>query len=73
MSVVHFKFKNSLEYDSVTFDGLAISLSDLKKAVMFKKRMRPSDTDLQVINAQTFEGRLITLKGGIYAAALGTY
>lgn len=55
MSVVHFKFKNSLEYDSVTFDGLAISLSDLKKAVMFKKRMRPSDTDLQVINAQTFE------------------
>ena len=56
MSVVHYKFKNSLEYDSVTFDGLAISLADLKKAVMFKKRMRAGDTDLQVINAQSNEG-----------------
>ena len=56
MSVVHYKFKNSLEYDSVTFDGLAISLADLKKAVMFKKRMKTADSDLQVINAQTNEG-----------------
>ena len=57
MSVVHYKFKNSLEYDSVTFDGLAISLADLKKAIMFKKRMRPGDTDLQVVNAQSHEGK----------------
>ena len=56
MSVVHYKFKNSLDYDSVTFDGLAISLADLKKAVMFKKRMKTADSDLQVINAQTNEG-----------------
>ncbi|XP_052817872.1 E3 ubiquitin-protein ligase RBBP6-like [Mya arenaria] len=55
MAVVHYKFKNSVEYDSVTFDGLAISLRDLKQSIMRKKNMRPEDIDLQVINAQNGE------------------
>ncbi|WAQ95660.1 RBBP6-like protein [Mya arenaria] len=46
---------NSVEYDSVTFDGLAISLRDLKQSIMRKKNMRPEDIDLQVINAQNGE------------------
>jgi hypothetical protein len=56
MAVVHYKFKNSVEYDSLTFDGLSISLKDLKLGIMKKKKMRAEDNDLQVVNAQTGEG-----------------
>ncbi|KAL3876932.1 hypothetical protein ACJMK2_034712 [Sinanodonta woodiana] len=55
MSVIHFKFKNSLDYDSITFDGLHLSLKDLKKFILQKKRLKSEDVDLQVINAQTRE------------------
>lgn len=56
MAVVHYKFKNSMEYDSLKFDGLAISLRDLKHGILHKKKMKAEDTDLQVVNAQTGEG-----------------
>ncbi|KAK3583584.1 hypothetical protein CHS0354_039402 [Potamilus streckersoni] len=55
MSVIHFKFKNSLDYDSITFDGLHLSLKDLKKCIIQKKRLKSEEVDLQVINAQTRE------------------
>lgn len=62
MAVVHYKFKNSVNYDSITFDGLSISLRDLKTSILKKKKMRAEDTDLQVINAQTGEGIEFCLK-----------
>jgi len=61
MAVVHYKFKNSMEYDSLKFDGLNISLRDLKHGILHKKKMKSEDTDLQVVNAQTREGKLMTL------------
>lgn len=54
---VHYKFKSTLDYDTITFDGLHISVADLKKAILQQKRLsKITDFDLQIINAQTKEG-----------------
>lgn len=53
---VHYKFKSSLDFDTVTFDGLHISVADLKKAILQQKKIgRGADFDLQITNAQTKE------------------
>lgn len=57
MSCVHYKFKSSLDYQSVTFDGIHISLGDLKKAIINQKRMKNGEFDLEITNAQNGEGR----------------
>ena len=56
MSSVHYKFKSSLDYDTLTFDGLSITLGELKKAIAAKKLGKNTDFDLQITNAQTKEG-----------------
>ncbi|MGH0161417.1 UNVERIFIED_CONTAM: hypothetical protein FKN15_004147 [Acipenser sinensis] len=55
MSCVHYKFSSKLNYDTVTFDGLHITLCDLKKQIMGRERLKASDCDLQITNAQTKE------------------
>ena len=58
MACVHYKFKSSLDYDTATFDGMHISLGDLKKAIIAQKRLgKNNDFEIQVTNAQTKEGR----------------
>ncbi|GFQ67038.1 e3 ubiquitin-protein ligase RBBP6 [Trichonephila clavata] len=53
---VHYKFKSNLDHDTVTFDGLNISVADLKKSIMQQKKIgKSSDFDLQITNAQTKE------------------
>ena len=57
MSVIHYKFKSSKDYDSVTFDGLALPLGDLKLQIVQQKKLgKVTDFDLVVTNAQTNEG-----------------
>lgn len=59
MSCIHYKFRSSLEYDTITFDGLAISLGDLKRSIMAQKKIaKVTDFDLEITNAQTKEGKL---------------
>lgn len=53
MACIHYKFKSSLDYNSVTFDGLHLSLTDLKKAISLQKRLKPGEFDLEIVNAQT--------------------
>ncbi|ELU15719.1 hypothetical protein CAPTEDRAFT_175258 [Capitella teleta] len=58
MSCIHYKFKSSKDYDTLTFDGMHISLADLKKSILQNKRLTKSgslDFDLQIVNAQTRE------------------
>eukprot|EP00126_Sphaerothecum_destruens_P010423 Sdes_comp20737_c0_seq1m16587 len=56
MSSVHYKFKSSRDYDTITFDGPSISLVELKEAIILQKKLgKAGDLDLQVINAQTNE------------------
>lgn len=59
---VHYKFKSTLDYDTVSFDGLHISVADLKKAIFHQKRIgKNTDFDLQITNAQTKEGKYISI------------
>jgi E3 ubiquitin-protein ligase RBBP6 len=54
---VHYKFKAALDYSTITFDGIHISVADLKKAIIDQKRLAKSaDSDLQITNAQTKDG-----------------
>lgn len=57
MSCVHYKFSSKRNYDTVTFDGLHISLCDLKKQIMGREKLKATDSDLQITNAQTKEGK----------------
>ena len=52
----YFKFKSAIEYDSVQFDGVFISVGDLKRAIIEKKNLK--DCDLLLTNAQSQEGRV---------------
>ncbi|XP_069722204.1 E3 ubiquitin-protein ligase RBBP6-like [Phaenicophaeus curvirostris] len=55
MPCVHYKFFSRLNYDTVTFSGLDISLGDLKRQIMSREKLKASRSDLQVSNAQTGE------------------
>ncbi|XP_067352981.1 E3 ubiquitin-protein ligase RBBP6-like isoform X2 [Channa argus] len=55
MSCVHYKFSSKLDYNTVTFDGLHITLSELKRQIMTRERLKATDCDLQITNAQTRE------------------
>ena len=57
MSCVHFKFKSSLDYEKVTFQGLHISLEDLRNAIMKQKKIGLSNEfTLEIVDAQTKKG-----------------
>ena len=56
MSFVHYKFSSKLNYDTVTFNGLHISLGDLKHQIMGREKLKAANCNLQIINAQTKEG-----------------
>jgi len=48
---VRFKFKNDREFSAVPCDGFHISVRDLKRAIVARKRLgRETDFDLEVIN-----------------------
>ncbi|XP_065554080.1 LOW QUALITY PROTEIN: E3 ubiquitin-protein ligase RBBP6-like [Lathamus discolor] len=55
MSCIHYKFFSKLNYDTVTFGGLDISLCDLKCKIMRKEKLKAANCDLQISNAQTKE------------------
>ena len=42
----------------MVFDGLNITLKDLKRQIMDREKLRAADCDLQITNAQTKEGNL---------------
>lgn len=69
MSCVHYKFSSKLNYDTVTFDGLHISLCDLKKQIMGREKLKAADCDLQITNAQTKEGKSHCSDSGSAAAS----
>ena len=57
-SSIHYKFKSSLSYDTITFDGLAISNLELKERIISQKKLgRSLEFDLLLTNAQTKEGK----------------
>ena len=58
MSSIHYKFRSNLEYNTITFDSQAVSLNDLRDAIMLQKKIAKSpDYTLEITNAQTKEGK----------------
>ena len=56
MSLVHYKFKSGLDYQHVKFDGLHISVADMKKEIVAQRQLRLGDFELEIANAQTGSG-----------------
>uniref|UniRef100_A0A3B4AES4 DWNN domain-containing protein n=1 Tax=Periophthalmus magnuspinnatus TaxID=409849 RepID=A0A3B4AES4_9GOBI len=56
MTHVHYKFSSKLSYNTVVFDGVNITVSDLKRLIMSREKLRAADCDLQITNAQTKQG-----------------
>ena len=60
MSCIRFKFKSSLEYEKLTFDGLQISLGELKDAIMKQKKIGLANQyTLSVVDAQSKKGMCV--------------
>ncbi|KAJ1951894.1 Retinoblastoma-binding protein, partial [Linderina pennispora] len=55
MSQIHYKFRAAKDFSSIVFDGLSISVYDLKQEILREKRLDPEENDLVVTNAQTNE------------------
>lgn len=53
MPCIHFKFNTGNDYDSITFDGLNITVADLKKAIFQRKKLNDAQIDLQICDAIT--------------------
>jgi len=62
MSFVHYKFKSNNEFKTLTFDGVNISVADLRKEIIQKSKMVKlmDDFHLQITNPQTGEGRYVS-------------
>ena len=69
MSFIHYKRITNQNYEKIAFDGVSLSVGEIKKLVMEKKfrkyvsssssnTSRRSDVDLEVTNADTNEGIL---------------
>ncbi len=56
MSHVYYKFKSAKDYNTLTFDGLGISVFDLKREIMLQKKLKGADFDLAIYNAQSNQG-----------------
>jgi len=56
MPGVHYKFSAKLDFDTISFHGLHISLHDLKRQIMGREQLKASNCDLQITDAQSKEG-----------------
>ena len=58
MSCIHYKFRNNSKHDTIQFDGSYITVGEIKQAILGQKKMgKAPDFTLQIINAQTQEGK----------------
>ncbi|KAJ2636405.1 Retinoblastoma-binding protein [Coemansia sp. RSA 1286] len=55
MSQIQYKFRSAKDYSSVVFDGLSITVLDLKQEIMREQKLDPEEFDLVITNEQTNE------------------
>ncbi|OLY78929.1 putative RING finger protein [Smittium mucronatum] len=55
MSQIHYKFKAAKDYSTIVFDGLSISVHDLKQEILKVKKLNVDEFDVNIINSQTNE------------------
>lgn len=57
MSYIHFKSAFNVNYDKVTFDGVSLTLGELKKLISEKSKLaKQIEYDLEITNADTGQG-----------------
>jgi hypothetical protein len=56
MSCIHYKFSNTVENDKIKFDGLQISVADLREAIIKQKSLKSNQYTLRIIDSQTKKG-----------------
>jgi len=52
-SNVHYRFRATLEYKTLTFNGLHISVEELKRLISEKENIRAESFDLKISNVAT--------------------
>ena len=58
MSYIHFKSVYNKNYDKIAFDGVSLTLTQLKKLIIEKSKfVKQLDFDLEITNADTNEGK----------------
>ncbi|XP_028314945.1 E3 ubiquitin-protein ligase RBBP6-like [Gouania willdenowi] len=55
MSYIHYKFVSKMEQKTITFNGLHISLTELKKRIMAQENLKATTCELQISNEKTRE------------------
>ncbi|KAJ2554708.1 E3 ubiquitin-protein ligase rbbp6, partial [Coemansia sp. RSA 1933] len=55
MSQIQYKFRSSKDYSTIIFDGLSISVDDLKQEILREQKLDPDEFDLVLTNEQTNE------------------
>ncbi|KAJ1740386.1 Retinoblastoma-binding protein [Coemansia sp. RSA 989] len=55
MSQIQYRFRASKDYSTAVFDGLSISVADLKQDILREQKLNPDDFDLIITNEQTNE------------------
>lgn len=62
MSIIRYRFKSSKDFDSITFEGNGIHVWELKDEIISAKKLaRSADFDLIISNAQSNEGKYLSL------------
>ena len=56
MSCIHFKFSNTVDEEKIKFDGLHISVADLREAIIKQKSLKSNMHSLKIIDSQTKKG-----------------
>ncbi|KAJ2435837.1 hypothetical protein GGF42_008994, partial [Coemansia sp. RSA 2424] len=55
MSHIQYKFISSKDYSTTIFDGLSISVADLKQDILRDQKLDPEEYNLVITNEQTNE------------------
>lgn len=56
MSCIHFKFSNTVDEEKVKFDGLHISVAELREAIIKQKSLKANMHSLKIIDSQSKKG-----------------
>ncbi|KAJ2051422.1 hypothetical protein H4S04_001978, partial [Coemansia sp. S16] len=55
MSHIQYKFRSAKDYSTTIFDGLSISVADLKQEILREQKLDPEEYTLVITNEQTNE------------------
>ena len=58
MTCIYYKFDSQRDSNTITFNGLCLTVKELKNRIMAQNRLKVKTGYLQILNAQTLEGQL---------------